>query len=484
MPPGGAVVAGAGPPGVSHPGRERGAGTLRVRVLIAGYAAASTPSRRVPAASTPRQPGVHLPAVDNGRVDLDQLAALRTPEGSAALAAAAELAGGDPLAAAAALRAPGVPPALAAAALTQAELRRRAVGKFGPAAAGMFFTRAGLEQATRRVVADRRAARLRAAGVRTLADLGCGLGADALAAARAGIRVYGGGGRPGDRGDGRRQRRGGRAGRAVHASSAATRPASTSTGSTRSSAIRPGARRHRAAGLRPARLLAAVGLRHRAGRAGAAHRAKVAPGHRPRADAGRRRGRVGRRRRRPGRGRALVRPAGRGRPAGPPCCGGRRGALHELTGSRRDRGAGRAGRAATCTTRTRRWSARTWSPSWPPTGRDPRRPDASRTSTPTSRSARRTRRCLEITDVLPFSLKRLRALLRDRSGRPAWRSSSGARRSSPEQLRRDLRLSGTRRRAGAHPVAAPAVGRRARPVLVGGRAGRPVSLGRPAERHV
>ncbi|MFF4878061.1 methyltransferase domain-containing protein [Micromonospora sp. NPDC000668] len=124
-------------------------------------------------------------------MDLDQLAALRTPEGSAALAAAAGLAGGDPLAAASALRATGVPPALASAALTQAELRHRAVGKFGPAAAGMFLTRAGLEQATRRVVADRRAARLHAAGVRTLADLGCGLGADALAAARAGIRVYG-----------------------------------------------------------------------------------------------------------------------------------------------------------------------------------------------------------------------------------------------------------------------------------------------------
>ncbi|MFY1617726.1 THUMP-like domain-containing protein [Micromonospora sp. WMMD736] len=124
-------------------------------------------------------------------MDLDQLAALRTPEGSAALAAAAELAGGDPLSAASALRAAGVPPTLAAAALTQAELRHRATGKFGPAAAGMFLTRPGLEQATRRVVADRRAARLHAAGVRTLADLGCGLGADALAAARAGIRVYG-----------------------------------------------------------------------------------------------------------------------------------------------------------------------------------------------------------------------------------------------------------------------------------------------------
>ncbi|MFG1722701.1 methyltransferase domain-containing protein [Micromonospora chalcea] len=123
-------------------------------------------------------------------MDLDQLAALRTPEGSAALAAAARVAGGDPLAAAAALRSAGIPGDLAAAALTQAELRRRAVGKFGAAADGMFLTRPGLEQATRGVVADRRAARLRAAGVTTLADLGCGLGADALAAARAGIRVY------------------------------------------------------------------------------------------------------------------------------------------------------------------------------------------------------------------------------------------------------------------------------------------------------
>jgi hypothetical protein len=53
----------------------------------------------------------------------------------------------------------------------------------------MFFTRAGLEQATRAVVADRRAARLAAAGVRRIADLGCGLGAETLALARAGLWV-------------------------------------------------------------------------------------------------------------------------------------------------------------------------------------------------------------------------------------------------------------------------------------------------------
>lgn len=124
-------------------------------------------------------------------MNLGQLAQLRTPAGSAALAAATEVAGGDPLVAAAALRSTGLPADLAAAALTQAELRRRAVGKFGPAAADMFFTRPGLEQATRQVVARRRAERLRTSGVRALADLGCGLGADALAAARTGIRVYG-----------------------------------------------------------------------------------------------------------------------------------------------------------------------------------------------------------------------------------------------------------------------------------------------------
>lgn len=116
--------------------------------------------------------------------------ALRTDAGAAALAVAAEVAGTDPLRAAAALRARGIPPDLAAAAHTQAVLRRRAAAKFGPDADRLFFTRDGLEQATRGVVADRRARRLVAAGVRRLADLGCGIGADALACARAGIEVY------------------------------------------------------------------------------------------------------------------------------------------------------------------------------------------------------------------------------------------------------------------------------------------------------
>jgi SAM-dependent methyltransferase len=122
-------------------------------------------------------------------VDLDRLAALLTPEGSEALAAAMELPDSDPLAAASALRSRAIAPELAATALTQAVLRRRAAVKFGPDAARMFFTRAGLEQSTRAEVAARRAARLAASGAHTVADLGCGVGADAIAFARAGLRV-------------------------------------------------------------------------------------------------------------------------------------------------------------------------------------------------------------------------------------------------------------------------------------------------------
>lgn len=121
---------------------------------------------------------------------MEQVAALGSPAGAQALASATELVDTDPLAAASALRASGIEPGLAAAALTQARLRRQAVAKFGADAARMLFTRPGLEQATRSVVAARRAGRLAAAGVRALADLGCGIGSDTIAAARAGIRVY------------------------------------------------------------------------------------------------------------------------------------------------------------------------------------------------------------------------------------------------------------------------------------------------------
>jgi THUMP domain-like/Methyltransferase domain len=80
-------------------------------------------------------------------------------------------------------------PELAAAALTQAALRRQAQAKFGEAALEMFFTRAGLEQATRPEVADHHANRFVAAGVRRVVDLGCGIGSDSMAFARAGLEV-------------------------------------------------------------------------------------------------------------------------------------------------------------------------------------------------------------------------------------------------------------------------------------------------------
>lgn len=119
------------------------------------------------------------------------IGALRTPEGEAALAQASRLSGDDPLAAAATLRARGYPPDLAAQALAQASLRARARTKFGTDADRMFFTRDGLQQATRRIVADRRAARLAAdPSVRDVADLCCGVGSDAVAFARVGLSVY------------------------------------------------------------------------------------------------------------------------------------------------------------------------------------------------------------------------------------------------------------------------------------------------------
>ena len=122
----------------------------------------------------------------------DPLVLLRDDAGAAALAAAERLLGTpgmDALAAATALRGAGYRPDLASVALTQAGLRRRAAAKFGPDAARMYFTAAGIEQATRAAVAQRRARRLAAHGVRRVADLGCGVGADTLAFARAGLRV-------------------------------------------------------------------------------------------------------------------------------------------------------------------------------------------------------------------------------------------------------------------------------------------------------
>lgn len=126
-----------------------------------------------------------MSAADNGGVPESPL-----PFGLTAAALDAAMAEPDPdgLAAASRLRA-GHGPEVATAALHQASLRRRARTKFGADAERLFFTRDGLEQATRPAVADHHAARLRAAGARRVVDLGCGIGADALAFLRAGLEV-------------------------------------------------------------------------------------------------------------------------------------------------------------------------------------------------------------------------------------------------------------------------------------------------------
>ena len=113
---------------------------------------------------------------------------LLTERGSRLLA---ELAGHDPadeIALATRLRRDH-PAELVSAALRQARLRQRAAAKFGADAARMYFTPEGVEQATRSSVAEHRAARFARLGVRRLADLCCGIGGDAIALARAGIEV-------------------------------------------------------------------------------------------------------------------------------------------------------------------------------------------------------------------------------------------------------------------------------------------------------
>lgn len=113
------------------------------------------------------------------------LETLRTPEGRALVEAAAEL-GADPFAAEKLRRI--APLELAAAAVEQARLRKRAARKLG-AAARLWLEPSLLEQASGDLPATHRARRYRAAGAEVVADLCCGLGADALALAATGMHV-------------------------------------------------------------------------------------------------------------------------------------------------------------------------------------------------------------------------------------------------------------------------------------------------------
>jgi SAM-dependent methyltransferase len=139
---------------------------------------------------------MHLPAFE----------ALLTDAGGEVLADVdAGAAAADRLAAASRLRAdprvaaldPGLPVSeLVNAALTQVLLRGRGRAKFGDRAERMYFTPDGLEQSTRHVVAAYRAERTAAVAGAVLdgaaaGDLCCGVGADLLALAERGVPVEG-----------------------------------------------------------------------------------------------------------------------------------------------------------------------------------------------------------------------------------------------------------------------------------------------------
>lgn len=122
----------------------------------------------------------------------EALAFLNGPEGCAILArlSEADLNEAHTLSLLAELR-KTLPADLAGAALTLARLRERGAAKFSRAGA-MFFTSDALEQASGEAIARYRARRFAAAGYTRIADLGCGIGGDALALAGVpGTRVIG-----------------------------------------------------------------------------------------------------------------------------------------------------------------------------------------------------------------------------------------------------------------------------------------------------
>ncbi|WP_312870176.1 THUMP-like domain-containing protein [Streptomyces himalayensis] len=121
--------------------------------------------------------------------DVSAFSALLTEEGRALLDEVRDIDPAQELAVATRLRREHAAE-LVSSAIGQARLRQRAAAKFGAADAGrMFFSPNGVEQATRASVAAYRAGRFADLGVRSVADLCCGVGGDAIALARAGISV-------------------------------------------------------------------------------------------------------------------------------------------------------------------------------------------------------------------------------------------------------------------------------------------------------
>ncbi|MHC2997865.1 class I SAM-dependent methyltransferase [Microbacterium sp. HJ5] len=123
-------------------------------------------------------------------MEMAELTALLTPDGLRLLDALPAVESADDVARTVTrLRREGHSPDLVSAVVTQSRLRTRATAKFGPFAQRMLFTRAGLEQATRLPIAARHAGRFRDAGIARVADLGCGIGGDALGLAGLGLEV-------------------------------------------------------------------------------------------------------------------------------------------------------------------------------------------------------------------------------------------------------------------------------------------------------
>jgi hypothetical protein len=113
----------------------------------------------------------------------EHIAPILTPEGWELLASLGPYREDEAFRLTAELRKAGHSPEMVSAVLTQSRLRTKAEAKFGEFARQMIFTKAGLEQATRLTVAARHAQRFAEAGIGHVADLGCGLGADAMALA-------------------------------------------------------------------------------------------------------------------------------------------------------------------------------------------------------------------------------------------------------------------------------------------------------------
>ncbi|MGN0064557.1 MAG: methyltransferase domain-containing protein [Nocardioides sp.] len=127
-------------------------------------------------------------------MDLETFEWLLTAPGQELLRIAAEAYAdhdGDPVRAASAVRRTEPDAERAAAALTQVSLRVKGVAKFGPEAVQMYFTPDALEQATRLRVATHRASRLAAYAPSSVVDLGCSIGGDLIAFARAGLTAAG-----------------------------------------------------------------------------------------------------------------------------------------------------------------------------------------------------------------------------------------------------------------------------------------------------